>query len=254
MFIEGCGVPTKPGKRARKGEEAAEPILAAAAGVFADRGFEGARVDEIARRAGVNKAMLYYRVGDKMDLYEAVLLRILSGARRGIEELGREAVSPGAKLEAVVRAVALAAASSPHYPRLLLRELAAGGAHLPGPVMRQMAGIAGLVRDILREGERGGTMRAADPLMTHLSILGAVMALNVSSPIRKRLLSRGIEVVPGNAFAEEIPAFVTGLVLGGLEKGRDGETGKPRNGAVSRAAKGAPGRSPHPIQRREASR
>lgn len=244
----------RPAKRARKGEEAAEAILEAAAAVFADRGFDGARVDEIARRAGVNKAMLYYRVGDKRDLYEAVLLRILAGARRGIGELGRGAVSPGAKLEAVVRAVALAAASSPHYPRLLMRELAAGGAHLPEPVMRQMAGIAGLVKKVLREGAHGGTMRAADPLMTHLSILGAVMALNVSSPIRKRLLSRGIEVVPGNEFTEEIPAFVSGLVLGGLERGRDREKGKQGNRAANRAAKGAPGRTSRSIERREVSR
>ncbi|HVR42592.1 MAG TPA: helix-turn-helix domain-containing protein, partial [Thermoanaerobaculia bacterium] len=40
-------------------------ILDVAAAVFAEQGFAGARIDEIARRAGVNKAMLYYRVGNK---------------------------------------------------------------------------------------------------------------------------------------------------------------------------------------------
>ena len=37
-----------------------DAILAAAALEFAERGFAGARVDRIARRARVNKAMLYY--------------------------------------------------------------------------------------------------------------------------------------------------------------------------------------------------
>ncbi|HSN67988.1 MAG TPA: helix-turn-helix domain-containing protein, partial [Thermoanaerobaculia bacterium] len=40
-----------------------DQILTAAAAVFAEVGYAGARVDEIAERAGVNKAMLYYHVG-----------------------------------------------------------------------------------------------------------------------------------------------------------------------------------------------
>ncbi|MCD6588326.1 MAG: helix-turn-helix transcriptional regulator, partial [Candidatus Fermentibacteraceae bacterium] len=47
-------------------------ILDAAAEEFAEKGFSGARVDEIARRAGINKAMLYYRIGDKEELYRRV--------------------------------------------------------------------------------------------------------------------------------------------------------------------------------------
>ena len=50
-----------------------DAILDAASAEFAERGFAGARVDEIAARAGVNKAMLYYRIGDKQTLYNAVL-------------------------------------------------------------------------------------------------------------------------------------------------------------------------------------
>ncbi len=52
-----------------------QTILDAASSVFAADGFGGARVDEIARRAGVNKALLYYHVGNKQALYTAVLMR-----------------------------------------------------------------------------------------------------------------------------------------------------------------------------------
>ena len=52
-----------------------EKILAAALGEFSAKGFAGARVDTIARRARVNKRMLYYCFGAKQDLYREVLRR-----------------------------------------------------------------------------------------------------------------------------------------------------------------------------------
>src|ERR1700733_12449083 len=48
-------------------------ILQAAIREFADKGMDGARVDIIARRAGINKRMLYHYYGDKEALYLAVL-------------------------------------------------------------------------------------------------------------------------------------------------------------------------------------
>jgi AcrR family transcriptional regulator len=48
-------------------------ILAAAIKEFTEKGFEGARVDRIADRAGVNKRMLYHYFGNKQALYVAVL-------------------------------------------------------------------------------------------------------------------------------------------------------------------------------------
>ncbi len=50
-----------------------EKILAAALAEFSARGFAGARVDAIARRARVNKRMLYYCFGAKQDLYREIL-------------------------------------------------------------------------------------------------------------------------------------------------------------------------------------
>src|SRR3979411_1781600 len=48
-------------------------ILKAAKAEFAAHGLAGARVDRIAANAGANKRMLYYHVGNKEDLYLAVL-------------------------------------------------------------------------------------------------------------------------------------------------------------------------------------
>ena len=51
------------------------PCLIRAASLFAKGGFDGVSVDDIARDAGVNKAMIYYHFADKLALYRAVRRR-----------------------------------------------------------------------------------------------------------------------------------------------------------------------------------
>jgi TetR/AcrR family transcriptional regulator len=58
---------------ARNPKRSRERILAAALKEFAAKGFAGARVDVIARRAAINKRMLYHYFGDKEHLFREVL-------------------------------------------------------------------------------------------------------------------------------------------------------------------------------------
>jgi TetR/AcrR family transcriptional regulator len=62
-----------------------ERILEAALQEFADKGFAGARVDAIARRARINKRMLYHYFGDKEGLFRAVLRRKISERQALVE-------------------------------------------------------------------------------------------------------------------------------------------------------------------------
>jgi AcrR family transcriptional regulator len=57
----------------RDPESTSAAILVAAVKEFTERGYEGARVDNIADRAGINKRMLYHYFGNKQALYVAVL-------------------------------------------------------------------------------------------------------------------------------------------------------------------------------------
>src|SRR5438094_730771 len=60
---------------ARDPERTQEQILSAALEEFSAKGFAGARVDVIARRAAINKRMLYHYFGDKAGLFREVLRR-----------------------------------------------------------------------------------------------------------------------------------------------------------------------------------
>jgi TetR/AcrR family transcriptional regulator len=64
---------TLPERRPHDAEVSKEALLRAATAVFAEVGFDGARVDDIADRAGINKRMIYAYFTDKEGLYRQVL-------------------------------------------------------------------------------------------------------------------------------------------------------------------------------------
>ena len=71
-------------------------IVAAAREEFAKRGFAGARVEQIARRAGVNKQLLFYYYHSKRGLFQAVLAQSAGELEAALAEL---AYPPGGPLE-----------------------------------------------------------------------------------------------------------------------------------------------------------
>ena len=62
-------------KRRMTGKERREQLIAIGRSVFAERGFEGTSVEEIAARAGVSKPVLYEHFGGKEGLYAVVVDR-----------------------------------------------------------------------------------------------------------------------------------------------------------------------------------
>ncbi|HEY1789005.1 MAG TPA: TetR/AcrR family transcriptional regulator [Verrucomicrobiae bacterium] len=79
--------PKKTTSQPRNPGRSRERILSAALKEFAAKGFAGARVDVIARRANINKRMLYHYFGDKEELFKAVLRRKLCERKAWAESL-----------------------------------------------------------------------------------------------------------------------------------------------------------------------
>jgi len=86
--------PARPHRRVaeRNPARTRERILAAALKEFAARGFAGSRVDTIARRAVINKRMLYHYFGDKEGLFRAVLRRKIAERQARAENLSGDPV------------------------------------------------------------------------------------------------------------------------------------------------------------------
>jgi len=175
-----------------RSEEPRARILAAAAEAFAEKGFDGAGVDEIARRAGVNKAMLYYYVGDKAALYGAVVTEFLDLMRAAIAESLEGLTDSRDKIRAMQHAFIRTFNAAPHYPRLMQREIADGGAHLPAEALAGMAGVMALTRSIVAEGRAAGTLRDIHPLLAHLMVVSTSMFVMNAQRMRGRLDELGL--------------------------------------------------------------
>lgn len=68
--------------------ESKEKILKAAEEIFAEVGFDGARVDAIAKRAGVNKALIYYYFDSKDAILDALFETLMAdGSRVQVQSL-----------------------------------------------------------------------------------------------------------------------------------------------------------------------
>src|ERR1017187_10732662 len=106
----------------RNPERTRERILSAASREFAERGFAGARVDAIARRAAINKRMLYHYFGNKEGLFKAVLRRKITERQAWAETLS------GDPAESLVFWLA-AACNDTDWVRLFEWEALQGNAH-----------------------------------------------------------------------------------------------------------------------------
>jgi AcrR family transcriptional regulator len=151
-----------------------ERILATAIEAFADKGFAGARMDEIAKSAGVNKATIYYHVGNKEALYSAVLHQTMG--QQADQFIGRveRRQSPEEKLRCYVRCIVANIQRHPALPRIFMREAASMGSHLPAQTASDLARIIGLLTQILADGRAAGAFVEATPVLIHFMIVGAL--------------------------------------------------------------------------------
>jgi TetR/AcrR family transcriptional regulator len=198
-------------------------ILDAASAVFAEVGFAGARVDDIAARAGVNKAMLYYHVGDKQALYTAVLVRNFDRVADALAHVLEDKGSPRSRLVAVITELTRMVQQHPDHPRMVLREVASGAANLPPEALSRMLEVVDIVAGLLGEGVAVGEFRPTEPVLTHLAIVGMVVFINAISPLRQRAAEMRPEAgLPDSS--TDIASFLSDLLLEGIAaRGADGE-------------------------------
>jgi len=152
-------------------------IVAAARDEFARRGFTGARVEEIARRAGVNKQLLFYYFHSKRGLFQAVLAQSAGELETALAELaspsGRAGGGPLERLRVTLAAQFEFLARHPEIVALLGQGTRSGGGGGGGGAAFAPA-INRLVV-LLAEGQGLGQVR--DDVDPHLAAAQALILM-----------------------------------------------------------------------------
>ena len=105
------------------GENTESQILIAAREVFIAKGFEGARMQEIADKAGINKALLHYYFRSKENLFDAVFSEIASNLFPAMKQMLEAELVLKEKITMFIRIYLKALEENPYIPAFILNTL-----------------------------------------------------------------------------------------------------------------------------------
>jgi len=164
-------------RRKRNPEISRERILAAATEEFAAMGFGDARVDEIARRAGINKRMLYHYFGNKDDLFQAVLELIYETICKAGQSLDLDSVGPRQGLTRLVDFVWNYYLDNPQSITLLNTENLHNARHLRSSQKTRTVHppFESMISKLLESGAAAGDFRPGiSALALYITIVGMI--------------------------------------------------------------------------------
>ncbi len=169
--------PGEPKFRRRPADRPAE-ILAAALEVFAERGFQAARLEEVAKRAGVSKGALYLYFETKADLFRAVVTEAISpniarvtamatadipfetAARMGFGTLART-VAVDRRITGVVKLVIAESRNHPELATIWHQTVVEPG--------------VGLISGLISAAQARGEVRPGDPRLFAFGLMGPMV-------------------------------------------------------------------------------
>jgi TetR/AcrR family transcriptional regulator len=176
-----------PGTRSR--------ILTAACDEFGARGFAATTVDRIARRARVNKAMIYYHFPNKRALYTAIVRELFATLNEKLHAIVTQPLTPPQKLDGLIETFVRSVDGSRHFLPFFLREIADGGGHLGPEELGLIGGIFATVRGVIAEGTRQKMFQPVNPALAHFTIIGPLIMFRASAPVRERItMTQRIEI------------------------------------------------------------
>jgi TetR/AcrR family transcriptional regulator len=176
---------SQPARRGPRAERTREAILREAEALFAERGFAGARLEDVASAVGMRRASLLYHFRDKHELYDAVLAELLRALHARVSAALRSGGSLAVRVERAVSAWVDFVGQRPALARIILREAAGATAERPPAILRHAEPFYALGREVV-DGTRDDPLtRSApiDPVHFASAIAGATVFFVAAMPV-----------------------------------------------------------------------
>lgn len=196
-----------------------EKILKAAREVFVEKGYDGARMQEIANRARVNKALLHYYFTSKDNLYHEIITSTFSTLLSDLSMLFEKDLPLEQQIQQFVERHVDFISRNSDLLKLLFYELIRGDF----PVHQSLAELIKhdfqlpkKVINLFQEAMEEGTIRQHDPVQTILSVLSMNIFYFLFAPVFKNIIP--VTIQDDAKFIEERKQAIIDLVLYGIKK------------------------------------
>jgi TetR/AcrR family transcriptional regulator len=188
-------------------------IMEAAEEVFTRRGFDGARMQEIADTAGINKALLHYYFRSKERLFNAVFRQVTSRIFPPIMQILEEDLPFLEKIIRFINTFIDLLVANPQIPAFILHEINNNPARFSG--ISQNHGIDSLrISRQIQSEIQAGRIRAAKPEHLLVNLLSMCVFPFIARPLVKGLLQMdepGFELFLESRKSEIVNFFIQSI-------------------------------------------
>jgi AcrR family transcriptional regulator len=141
--------------------------------LFAERGFAGTSLQDIADALGITRPALYYYVKSKDELLAKLVTEVTNGPLDDLTELvARPGLDPVQVLRGIVEIIVRRRATQPERFRLLIRSEAELPEELTAAYDDGRRAVLKTIAGVIDEGIRAGRFRPVDPRVAALGVLG----------------------------------------------------------------------------------
>lgn len=189
-------------------------ILKAARLVFLDKGFDGARMQEIADKAGINKALLHYYFRSKEKLFMAIFTEAIGKLIPRIITASKNEINFREFLNIFVSSYHEIMMENPFLPLFVVREIH----RMPEAIlemMKQKGFDPKMVKGLIQNQIDKGNIRPVDPVQLISSLVGLSLFPFIGMPIIKSVLLENES--EWERFLEERKEFIVEFTLKGLD-------------------------------------
>ena len=191
-----------------------QTILDAAEAVFAEHGFDRARLQDVAARVGIRRASLLYHFRDKSALYAAVLDSLADDlAARYHRVLAQEAPA-GIRLEQTVDEWLDVITARPALIRIMLRELADGVSEHSRSFAERALGVLNEVGRVIAAGQADHALRQVSGLHVMMILTGASAFLTLGGAMVSTDAAERFPVIADRAQQRELLISIYRKLLG----------------------------------------
>lgn len=205
--------------QALKGEELKQEILRVALQHFAKKGFTKTNMDEIADEIGIHKPSIYYHIGKKEAVFDAVIISAMDAHLQKLQQSLGESNTPAQQLKAYITTFADNLVGENRYlANLLLRQIATEDGYFPPEALQKMTAVRKTLQAILALGIEKKVFKAVNPFMIHMLIVGFFTTYAASGHMKQKFAAANSDqdILQQDLSLHEAAEVIYGMLLDAL--------------------------------------